>query len=304
MKPADRTALLNHVSGLPSTAQETDELPLRFDWLILKLQQLLVDGERDKLLQLGGDLLTLAEALADDPDLTHVAQVQTQRPLLEQILDEPFWNELTPGRLEDVRLNLRSLMRFVPRQEKVKIYTDFDDKLLQITEKTTPYTPTTVNVELYKKKLSEFIKEHQDMAVIGKLRRAEPITAGELFELETFFQQVGQFPAQDLLHQIYNGPRHLGRFVRQAAGLDQPALARLLSQYINQNSFNSQQIYFIQTLLEYTAAKGHTQWTELTEWPFTDKHPAGVFGLFDRQQQTNLQQWLAYVAQTAEPGEI
>lgn len=303
ISPHDRTALLNHVSGLPSRHQETEELPLRFDRLILKLQQLLLDGERDKLLALGGDLLTIAEALADDPDLTHIAQVQNQRPLLEQILDEQFWNELTLGRLEDVRLNVRSLMRFVPRQQKVILITDFDDKLLKIEERDTTYT-TTVNVELYKAKLSQFIQEHQDVGVIGKLRRAEPITAGELYELETFFQQVGQFPAQDLLHQIYDGPRNLGRFVRQVAGLDQPALARLLSQYIQQNNFNSQQIHFVQTLLEYTAVKGRTQWTDLTEWPFTDKHPAGVFGLFDRQQQTNLQQWLAYVEQTAVPLEI
>jgi type I restriction enzyme R subunit len=110
---------------LPSP-DDDDEFCRRFDLLILNLQLAILQtnpaqvGYKEKLVSIAKDL----EAKSTIPS------VAKQLELILDIQTPTWWEGVTLPMLEDVRVRLRALVRFIdPEQAKADVYTNFEDEI-------------------------------------------------------------------------------------------------------------------------------------------------------------------------------
>lgn len=68
------------------------------------------------------------------------------------------------------------------------------------------------------------------------------------------------------------GQKPLGEFVREIVGLDMNAAKEAFSEYLDENSLDSRQIYFVNQIVEYIVQNGMMKdLSVLQEAPFTDQ---------------------------------
>ncbi|MCF2921337.1 hypothetical protein L1264_12705 [Pseudoalteromonas sp. APAL1] len=75
--------------------------------------------------------------------------------------------------------------------------------------------------------------------------------------------------------------KSLGVFIRELVGLDRGAAKEAFAEYLGETKFNSQQLRFVNTIIDYLTQNGVMSPAMLAKPPFSDIHFEGVFGLFD-----------------------
>ena len=76
------------------------------------------------------------------------------------------------------------------------------------------------------------------------------------------------------------GEKPLGEFVRELVGLDMNAAKEAFSEFLNETSMDSRQIYFVNQIVEYIVQNGMlTDMSVLQEAPFTDR--GSIVEVFD-----------------------
>ena len=105
--------------------------------------------------------------------------------------------------------------------------------------------------------------------MIAKLKTNQPLTGTDVQTLETLlWQEIGT--KQDYEKEI--GSKPLGEFVREIVGLDMNAAKEAFSEYLENRSFDSRQIYFVNQIVEYIVQNGMMKdLSVLQEPPFTDQ---------------------------------
>jgi len=128
-----------------------------------------------------------------------------------------------------------------------------------------------------------YIREHQDNIVIAKLKTNKPLTENDIDSLEEIlWKEIGT--KQDYENEI--GQKPLGEFVREIVGLDMNAAKEAFSEYLDENSLDSRQIYFVNQIVEYIVQNGMMKdLSVLQEAPFTDQ--GSVVDIF-----TDLNVWM------------
>ena len=121
----------------------------------------------------------------------------------------------------------------------------------------------------YKERAEFYIREHQDNIVIAKLKTNKPLTENDIDSLEEIlWKEIGT--KQDYENEI--GQKPLGEFVREIVGLDMNAAKEAFSQFLDDASMDSRQIYFVNQVVEYVVHNGLLKdLSVLQEPPFTDK---------------------------------
>ena len=166
---------------------------------------------------------------------------------------------------EHIRTCLRNLMKYIP--STIATYdTDFTDDILS----TEWHESELDNDDLknYKAKAEFYIRQHQDNPAIAKLRSNIPLNSEDVDELEDIlWSQIGS--RQD--YEAAIGKKPLGEFVREIVGLDMKAAKEAFSQYLNDTSLDSRQIYFVNQIVEYIVHNGMMKdLSVLQEPPFND----------------------------------
>ena len=117
-------------------------------------------------------------------------------------------------------------------------------------------------------KLSFYVRQHQDNAVIAKLKTNQPLTGSDVKVLEEIlWSELGT--KQDYENEY--GSKPLGEFVREIVGLDMNAAKEAFAEFLNDTSLDSKQIYFVNQIVEYIVHNGLMKdMSVLQDAPFTD----------------------------------
>ena len=136
----------------------------------------------------------------------------------------------------------------------------------------------------YKAKAEFYVRQHQDNAVIAKLKGNVPLTEADVKVLEgILWSEVGT--KQE--YEAEYGTKPLGEFVREIVGLDMNAAKAAFSEFLNDTNLDSRQIYFVNQIVEYIVHNGMMKdLTVLQETPFTDQ--GSIVEVF-----TDLSIWMA-----------
>lgn len=208
----------------------------------------------------------LHKRVAQIAGVANIPEIQAQSDLINKILDTDYVDNADLNDFEEIREKLRYLMKYIPKGT-IKYVTNFSDELLSIEWKESELE----NDELknYKAKAEYYIRQHQDNIAIAKLKTNQPLTSADIENLETIlWKEVGT--KQDYEHEV--GTKPLGEFVREIVGLDMNAAKEAFSEYLNNTSLDSRQIYFVNQIVEYIVHNGMMKdLSVLQESPFTDR---------------------------------
>jgi type I restriction enzyme, R subunit len=140
--------------------------------------------------------------------------------------------------------------------------------------------------------------EQKTNLTIHKLRNNIQITQSDLSELEKMLFEQGDLGTKDQFIEAF-GEQPLGKFIRTIVGLEVNAAKMAFSEFTSQ-SFNTQQIRFIDTIINFFSVKGIIEPRMLFEPPFTKFDPSGIMGIFDEATSTKILNIIADINHTAE----
>ena len=201
--------------------------------------------------------------------------------------------------MEVVRQKLRDLVKFLDRDQQPVVYTHFTDTLPSegIKEKDI-LAGGSKTLESYHQRVARYIRENQHHVTISRLRTNQPITAAELDSLERLIFDGHERGTAADLYQELGQAKPLGEFIRSLLGLDVNAAKEAFAEFLTGRTLHPDQIYFINSLIDYLVHNGTIARKKLFESPFTERHHQGVTGLF--QEESQLKQLFRIVDQISE----
>ena len=106
-------------------------------------------------------------------------------------------------------------MKYIPDADRMIYDTNFDDEILNMEWKDSELEND--DLKNYKAKAEYYVRQHQDNAVIAKLKTNIPLDSNDVRTLEKIlWSEVGT--KQD--YEAEYGQKPLGEFVREIVGLD------------------------------------------------------------------------------------
>ena len=204
-----------------------------------------------------------------------------QAELIDKILHGGYLDNAGISEFEHIRENLRNLMKYIPDADRMIYDTNFDDEILNMEWKDSELEND--DLKNYKAKAEYYVRQHQDNAVIAKLKTNIPLDSNDVRTLEKIlWSEVGT--KQD--YEAEYGQKPLGEFVREIVGLDMNAAKAAFAQYLDDTCLDSRQIYFVNQIVEYIVHNGMLKdLSVLQESPFTDQ--GSIVDIF-----TDLNVWL------------
>ncbi|MBE9078281.1 DEAD/DEAH box helicase family protein [Romeria aff. gracilis LEGE 07310] len=276
----DVSAIATHLASLPNGLPNENHLAKQFDLLCLQLQLAILEQSkafirlRDKL----RDTLTQLEQKQDIP------MVKAQLPLIQEAQAESWWENVTVGMVETLRVTLRHLVSFIDRQQQQIVYTHFADEMGRVAEVDVPTYQTGFSPYQYRKKVEAYIRDRENHVTIAKLKRNLPLTETDLDELETLLFTPEAAESRDRFEAVYGRDLSLKQFIRKLVGLDRQAAKQAFSTYLEASRFSANQIRFVETLIDYLTQNGTMDPGQLYDPPFTDLHSNGLSGVFANEE--------------------
>ena len=239
-------------------------------------------------------VIKIAEALMDRQE---VPAVKAQVPLLLQILEEEFWQNITVPVLEVLRIRIRSLVKHIDKTGQEIVYTDFQD-VLGSSEIITVTDAAERSLVKFRAKAKAFLNENLNHISLNKLRMNQPLTASDLSELERFLVDAG-IADQTVIERAAEQSDGLGIFVRSLIGLDKAAAQDAFAAFTDGKMFNADQLQFVKMIIDYLTERGAVPASALYESPFTNSTPQGPDSIFNSDQVDNIIEILASVDNNA-----
>ena len=287
----DKSDLLKQIAPLVRS-DDDDEFAKRFDnfmygLILAHIEQMPAFKYAKKQLC---DTASLLERKANIP------QIKAKLPVLKEIHTDAFWDADDILRFEQVRKELRDLIRFLDEGggAQRQIVTKLTDPIIDSHEGI--QMDAAYDFEDYRAKVNRYVNEHGDTLAIYKLTHNIPLAMGDYQELERVLtSELGS--KEDYQREFGDTP--FGLLIRKIAKLDHEAAMQAFSAFINDQSLNQNQIAFVHKVIHHIEANGYMDnVSELTKPPF-DK-PVRFIRLFNAAQQNELIQTIRKVKDNAE----
>lgn len=252
---------------------QDDPKALRFDALIYGIELALLAGKQYK--RGLSELYKKAEAIAS---VANIPAIMAQSDMLNKILHTKFLKSAGINDFEEIRLGLRELIKLIPERGRKEFLTDFNDDILSVEWHESELEDDDLNN--YKAKAEYYIRHHQDIVAIKKLRTNMPLTKNDIKTLEDIlWSEIGTKTE----YEVENGHKPLGEFVRELVGMDMNSAKEAFALYMDK--LDSRQVYFVNQIVEYIVQNGLLKdKSVLQESPFTDR--GTIVDIFGNSQET------------------
>jgi type I restriction enzyme R subunit len=299
-KEIDR--LRKHILPLMRTRSNEDFDALRFDIDIVVTQIALLEQDKEALQRSREHILKKVDELP----LT-LNQVKAKEEAIRKVKNNAFWQNLTEEKLEDLRWQLRGVMRH--RQKKPRDMEKLDLEDITLVKEWIEFGP-----EMERATVAEYrrqVKERIDALlanndVLQRLIQGEPLTEYDIQSLAELLRSEDPYVTEERLQRVYdNYNAHFVDFIRHILGLQKlPTRTEIITgafdTFIAQhNDYTADQVQFLQILKTFVLERGRVEKQNLVERPFTNLHPQGVRGLFQGNQINEILGFIENITQEA-----
>lgn len=243
---------------------EEDTAALRFDALLYAIELASISGRPSK-----KHLRDLANKVKAVAAITTIPEITAKQTLIHKIIDTDYLEYADLFDYEEIRRELRGIMKYLPKSGGGLYETDFSDEIQETEQHGLSDSGESGYLSgSYEKRAETFLLQHQDNPVIQKLRTNVPLTDTDLAELEEIlWNKVGTKEE----YQKHIGDKPLGIFVREVVGMDMHAAKTAFSCYLSEVNLTPQQTYFVNAVVEYIVKYGMVaDYSVFLKTPFTD----------------------------------
>ncbi|WP_085906298.1 DEAD/DEAH box helicase family protein [Kiloniella majae] len=289
----DIEALNGKVSGLPSH-DEDDEFARRFDLLILNLQVAIFKKSSAQ----ESYILKIRKIASGLEDKSSIPTVKAQMELILDLQTDTWWQDVSLAMLEQVRLKLRDLIKFIDKEEGISdVFTNFEDELGEVNEDH-QLVKTDADMAEYRKRVQRFINDHSDHLTIRRLKNNEPISRADIQALENiFFTDDGPISRQE--YEDLYGDKPLGILVRSVVGLSRKAAKEAFAEFLSEAPMHPDQISFLDQIVDYLVKNGTMEPKAMFDAPFTHINEQGVTGLFNEDESKKVVELVRHINRNA-----
>lgn len=267
----DVRKLKDEISPLILSVYE-DELAKGFDYLMYTIEYAYLEGR--PMTRPKNKVITTAENLEAKGS---IAQIKEQRDIIASVQTEEFWDGAGIEDFEIVRKALRDLIKLIDKKEQKIYYTNFKDEITEQGEYTGDFTVNDLGN--YRKRVEHYLKQYQDDLTIHKLRHNKALTIEDIRYLEkVLWNDLG---SKDEYKRTY-GEMPMLKLVASIIGMDRAAAEAEFSQFLTDESLNSDQINFVKNVVEYIIKNGSLEKTVLQDYPFNIN--GGVAKIFETKR--------------------
>jgi len=288
LESQERREIVNKLGEQVHMDYGDDEEARRFDYLILTVQHQLLDGELERkstkrrVIEIGQQL---------NSKIANVPAIKKVRQSVEAVINEDFWVDASLLQLEQIRIDLRELIRLIDSKAKGLVYSNFEDEFDEpvevapdpaSSEGTSPFYKSR-----YKRKIEQFIKEHKHNLIIEKIRNAQPLTEKEVATLEKLLMDADPEVDLETFHRVVGEDLELIKFIRSVAGLKREVVMERFGEFLEDKSLSATQINFIERMIDYYSTNGHLKVETLYSPPFNFIDENGLDGVFEDEATIN-----------------
>ena len=240
---------------------EDEAKAVRFDALMYGIELAYLVGK--KYAKGRTELLKKVKGVAS---VANIPEIMAQSELINKILHTDYLENAGINEFEHIRENLRSLMKYIVAPTDIVDTIILADEIISMEWNESELEND--DLKNYKMKAEFYVRQHQDNAVIAKLKTNQPLTGNDVKALEEIlWSELGT--KQD--YEDEYGSKPLGEFVREIVGLDMNAAKEAFAEFLNDTSLDSNQIYFVNQIVEYIVHNGVMKdLSVLQDAPFTD----------------------------------
>lgn len=284
----DKKDLIDHLAPIVYM-EDTDEFAKRFDNFMYGIMIAQFEG----MPQFKKGQKQLLKVCASLSQRATIPQIKEKLGLITTIASDEFWQNSDILNFEQVRVELRNLIKFIVDEGPGTTYTNLTDEIIGVKEGEPIYQ--AYDFEDYKLKVNRYIEKNRDNIAIHKLRNNIPLTALDYGSLEHIFTgELGT--AEDYKREFHDTP--FGLLVRKIAKLEYEAANAAFSEFINDQSLSQAQIIFVKKVIDYIVQNGYMEnISELTKPPF-DK-PQSFVKLFDGSKQRKIVELVTKIKENA-----
>ncbi len=297
----DHAILATTLASLPSAQAEqegdTDAVARRFDLLPYNLQLAMLRGDSPRFMRYQKQVRALASLLDQKNSIPMVA---AELELIQDLLRDEWWQDVTLPMLEEVRRRLRGLVGLIESVAQEPLYTDFGDEIITIKEVDGAALLTRDEFRQFRLRAQNFLRQHEDHLTMQRLRRNQRLTPSDLEELQQFLISHG-IGNQSVIDRASEEAKGFGLFIRSLVGLERTAAKELFAEYLSEGTHTATQIRFINAIIDELTSRGVMDQDRLYEPPFIDLAPTGPQGLFSKPEADKLFDLLNQIRQRAEP---
>jgi len=218
-------------------------------------------------------IVTIAEILQDK---TTIPQVKEKIEVIKELLTENFWKNLTLSDLERIRIELRDLMKFLVGEKKATFTVDIEDVI-----EDGGIAKGIVIVTTYKQRIFDYLANNlATNKTIQKILKIEKMERSDILELENIlWKDLGtKEDYERYTKDIFSGG-NVAVFIRSIVGVDREIAVKKFSQFLSNNTINSQQQEYVKTIINYVCENGDiTREVIANESPFDGFDWFNVFG--------------------------
>ncbi|MDD4049361.1 MAG: type I restriction-modification enzyme R subunit C-terminal domain-containing protein, partial [Clostridia bacterium] len=248
---------------------DDNELAKRFDYLMLTIEDADLKGEIASKPKM--KVVTTADKLAEKGSM---AEVKRQQHIIAKVQTNEFWDEANIFDYEEVRIALRDLIKFIETVNTDIYFTDFKDEVLEVNEHEGDFLVN--ELQSYKKKVDQYLKEHQNDIVVFKLRNNKVLSMEDIKHLEEIlWNRIG---TKKDYKETY-GDEPLAKLVRKIVGLEPKVANEIFSDFLSNESLNKNQMEFVKRIVDFVIKNGIVDKMVLSEHPF-NKH-GSIANLFE-----------------------
>ena len=222
-----------------------NEASAYFDLWVFNMELTEIIGEKDYTKSINS-VVSICNMLLDK---TTVPAIAARKDKLIEFTTPEYWQNITIDKLEQVRIQVRDLLRFLPSEPVIDLLTKFEDSVI---EKRGGHVPVSPDFRNYKQKVLDYLLQNGDDPTIEKIKTLQQITIFELKHLEEILNSLGT--EEDFTR--YARGMTPAAFIRQLVGLDNKTINSMLSQWEHVYQFNSIQQEFIKEIVSFVRQNG------------------------------------------------
>jgi type I restriction enzyme R subunit len=143
------------------------------------------------------------------------------------------------------------------------------------------------------------LQNEENNIVLQKLKRNNTITDSDIKELERIFFESGDIGTREEFEQVFGPQEQLGLFIRSLIGLDRHEAKLEFSEFLDGRRYNSNQIEFVNLIIDHLTENGVMDPAILFEAPYTDYDPNGLGGIFHDGEAGKIVNILKLIKQNA-----